>query len=371
MNFTPVNIVWSQSTLILYICIIAGCYLAALVFERCYFKFGNYFRLPVWLLIIGSVLIFFKGFGTTGRDLRAGYYYDFLSATSCEHFRDKTIEYGYRVLNVLVRNITDQYWVFILIVSILTIVPFMYIINKYKDQIDLPVAILLYTSIFFFAGFSPLRIAMAGSIALLAFDGLIEKKKGKSLLFILLACTIHVSIALLLIPYALLFFRIIDKRMILIGAFLFFMIIFFWREDIINFFLSSQRYYGYGTVEVLRMGLEQFFYYIPIFVLIFMTRKKCDPDFQKLSIGFVSIGFVCALLGYVLPVFGRTNMDFMVIVFIIGWHTKILKQEHKKSRLLINLTIFFYCAVRFGLYITQYYNLEDIMPYTNIFDLII
>lgn len=371
MNFTTLNIVWSQNTLILYICIIAGCFLSALVFERCYFKFGNYFRLPVWLLIISSALIFFKGFGTTGRDLRAGYYHDFLSATSFDNFRDKTIEFGYRALNVLVRSITDQYWVFILVVSILTIVPFMYITNKYKDQIDLPVAILFYTSIFYFPGFSLLRIAMAGSISLLAFDGLIEKKKWKSLFFIILASLFHVSTAILLIPYVLIIVRIIDKRMILGGAIAFFLIIYLWRDNIISVLLTSSRYRGYGTEGVLRIGLEQFFYYIPIFILMFLTRKKCHSYFQKLSIAFVSIGFVCSVFGYVIPVFARTYMNFALIAFIVGWHTKILKQEHRKFRWLINLLIFSYCAVRFGLYILQYYNVDDIMPYTNIFGMII
>lgn len=371
MNFTTQNIVWSQNTLILYISIIAGCYLTALVFGRCYFKFGNYFRFPVWLLIISSVLIFFKGFGTTGRDLRAGYYYDFLSATSFEHFRDKTIEFGYRVLNVLVRNITDQYWVFILVVSILTIVPFMYIVYKYKDQIDVPITVLFYTSIFYFSGFSPLRVAMAASIALLALDGVIEKKKWKSLFFILLACLFHASVAILLIPYVLIFARIIDKRMILIGTFLLFLIIYFKREDIINLLLSSSRYYGYGTDEVLRIGMEQFCYYIPIFVLIFLTREKCDSGFQKLSIAFVSIAFVSGLCSYIIPVFARMNMDFILQAFIVGWHTKILKEEYSKLRLIINLILILYCSIRFWLYISQYYNLEDIMPYTNIFGAII
>lgn len=371
MNFIAVNIAWSQNTLILYISIIAGCYIAALMFERCYFKFGNYFRFPVWLLLISATLLYFKGFGTTGRDLRTGYYYNFLSATSFDHFMDKTVEFGFRALNVFLRNLTDQYWVFILVVSLLTIVPFMYITHKYRDQIDVPITILFYTSIFYFSSFSPLRVAMAASIALFALDGLIEKRKWKSLFFILLACLIHTSTAILLIPYVLSFVRIIDKRMILIGALFLFLIVYFAREDIIRWFLSLSRYRGYGTGGALRMGLEQFFYYVPIFVILFLTRKKCDSHFQKLSVAFVSIAFVCGLMGYVIPVFARMNMDFILLAFIVGWHTKILKEEYVKIRLLINLALILYCSVRFWLYISQYYNLEDIMPYTNIFGTVI
>ena len=118
MIFTPVKIDWSIRTLILYLLIIVGCYGSVNILKNKVLIINTYRKKKVTFgfLFAAIVLIFFKGFGTTGRDLRAGYYNNFLSAISLSKFYDYTVEFGYRLLNVIIRNFTIKYSVFIFVI---------------------------------------------------------------------------------------------------------------------------------------------------------------------------------------------------------------------------------------------------------------
>ena len=187
MQFTPIKVDWYANTFIFYLSLILLCYFIAIVERKKVLVFGTIanYRKELWLILISAILIFVKGFGTTGRDLRSGYFLCFLSATSMKDFRDQSVEIGYRLLNVIVRNITDEYWVFVLVCSLITVLPVMHMLKKYADKIDLPIAVLLYVTCYFFNCFSPMRQAMSASLLLFAFDAMVEHKYGKAFIYAL------------------------------------------------------------------------------------------------------------------------------------------------------------------------------------------
>ena len=372
MDFQNMAYMWSNYTLLLYFGIIASCYIICVFCKNQYIQFGVYKKkIQVSLLFTGLILIFFKGFGTAGRDLRSGYYMNFLSATSMDDFRDKSTEIGYRVLNVIIRNITDQYWVFIFIISLLTIIPVLKIVKKYWNKIDGPLTILLFVSVFYISGFSPLRAYLASSIALFAFDAMVEKNAKKAFIWIVISMCFHISMAFLFLPYIFCFFKIFNKKFIVASLVILFLLFYIERNSIVSILAGSERYFNYGLADSIEFGFEQIAYYLPFFIIIYLGRKNNDKNFFKTSFVYLCTGFCFGMLGYIVPIFGRTHVLFLPVIIISGYYLKFLKNKYITCKWLINFTTILYCMARFWIYIYQYYNLEDIMPYTNIFGWII
>lgn len=381
MKFVNIVVDWHQSTLIFYILVILCSYFSAILFSRVSLKgciFSKKNKYPLWLLTTGIVLIFVKCFNTSGRDIRSGYYQNFLSATSFTNYHDNTVEIGFRLLQILIRQFTDNYAVFLFAVGLITLIPFLYVINKYRNIIDVPSAFLLYMCVYYFSGFSIARISMAAAFSFLFFDALIEKKKFKALFFILIACTFHITAVILIIPYVFVLFKSLNKKMLVIGAVAVFAVVSISRNSIFGFMQGSDRYYVYQLSSNISFGFEQIVYYIPLIALYAFGKKRhTDVSFGKyfdrISVSFLSVGFVFGMLSYLIPIFGRLYSLFVVQTIISGYYIHNLKTIKLKKgyKMMMNILILAYCFVRFGLYISQYYNVDDIMPYTNVFGWVI
>ena len=383
MKFVNVVVNWNQSTLIFYIAVILCSYFSAILFRKVSLK-GVIFsrkksKFPLWLLITGLILLFVKCFNTSGRDIRSGYYQNFLSATSFVNYRDNTVEIGFRLLQILIRHFTDNYAVFLFVVGLITLIPFLYVIDKYKNIIDVPSVFLFYICVYYFSGFSIARISIAGAFSLLFFDALVEKKKLKALLFIMLACAFHITAVILIVRYVFVLFKSLNKKMLVIGAIAVFAVVAISRDSIFALMQGSERYYVYQLSSSSSFGLEQIAYYIPLIVLYIFGRKKhpeitFGKNFDRISISFISVGFAFGMLSYLIPIFGRLYSLFVTQTIISGYYIhnlKIMKSKASYKILMINILVLAYCFIRFGLYISQYYNLDDIMPYTNVFGWVI
>ena len=373
-NFTKVDIAWHNSTFIFYLMIIFVCYALTATgkYRVSLTRTSSTKSFQLWSVLVGAVLIFVKGFGTTGRDLREGYYLNFLSAKSLDMYRDDSVEIGYRILNVLIRRITDKYWVFILVVSILTICPVIYIIKKYSDKIDVPVAVLFYVSCFFFSGFSILRLALAASISLFAFDAIVEKKFVKALLWIFVAAMFHTAALLMFLPLFLCVIKRVNKFEIAIFLLIMILSIYYSRNNLTALLSESARYNIYRSFDTVKIGLKQFVYYIPMFIIYYFGRKAdTNKHFSRMSFIYLSVGLFAGLLGYIVSIFGRMEMLFLPLIIIVPYYYKLCGKRLANMKLIINVLWIFYCIARFVIYIAEYYNMDDIMPYTNIFGWIV
>lgn len=372
MKFVPVIHQWSQNTFILYLSIILGCYFISvstqktnLVIQRDARQRHSY---PAWLLLIGIVLLFFKAFGTAGRDLRAGYFWNFLSATSMADFPDQTVEVGFRLLTVAVRKLTSDYGVFIFLLGVLSIGPVIRLLNKYRSVIDVPTAVLLYTTVYFFSGFSQMRQCLAASIALYAFDAMLEKKALKAFLMIMLAASFHTVALVLVVPYGFSMMKLFNRRLILFAAVCGFAMVYLLKDSIAAVLGQSDRYYIYSSMDSAGFGLEQLVYHIPLFFVFYKGRKWGGRHFAKVSISYLATAFLVGMLGYVITILGRSYSIFLPMILIMPYYIRIIKlRSTRVEKTAVNILVVGYCILRFLIYITQYYNMDDLMPYTNIF----
>lgn len=371
MQLAPIKVDWYANTFIFYLAIIVSCYFTALVGKRVILVSGvsAKHRKKLWIFLIFAILIFVKGFGTTGRDLRGGYYIDFLSATSVDHFRDKSIEIGFRILNVLVRRTTDEYWIFIFVCSLITIVPVMHMLKKYADQIDLPIAVLLYVTCFFINGFSPMRQAMSAAIAFFGFDAMIEHKYGKAMFWILLASLFHVTAIIFIVPLLINMAKLANRKLIIVGMLGLFILVWIERQSIISLFSSNDsRYAIYSAFAAVNLGFEKIVYYIPLFLTYALGRKIDNyKDFERVSFIYLCMGFFFGMASYLIEIFGRFDISFVPLIIIVPYYCLRLKKRFPKYRIWFNLAVIFYCIARFIIFIVNYYNSQDLMPYTNVF----
>lgn len=356
---------WSNNTFLFY-CFIIFVSVLTTKLSTVEIKIGKR-KYNLSVLFLTLIFILIKVFNLTGRDISksGGYYYNFISASSFSSFMDQEIEIGFKLLTIIIRNITSNYNIYLMIINFLTVVPIIYIFNKYFNKVDLFTTVLMYMSIFFFASFSPIRQCLAASIGLLVFDCLKEKKMIKSFIWIIIAILIHSSSIVYFIPCLMVNFKVINKKSIPWLMSILFVLFILEKNSIFSWFAGSSRYVAYSTIEG-TFGMQQFVYYIPLILLITYCRKYSDEYNIKISYSYVFTSFCFGLLGYIITIFGRFYITFIPIIIIIGYNVKLLKMEHPKIKWVINLLIILYCIMRFWIYISEYYNLEDLMPYTNI-----
>lgn len=365
------HIGWYNTTFVFYLIIILCSYFIPLLFNKKILKITNKIKIPVNILLIAVILLTVKCLGTTGRDLRSGYYYNFLSAKSFNSIMDNSMEFGFKLFMIVLRNITARYELFLIIVGLISIIPVIYMLIKYKNVLSIPIYLLYYVSIYYFATFSPLRATMAASIGFLAFGAILEKKYKKALTFIFWASLIHITAILLVIPLVMVSMRSLNKKMIFVCYSIMFIAIIFGRNSLADIFLINERYNNYKINNTINLGFEQILYYLPIFILYGIARKQDEDTYiSKVSFSYLITGFFFGMVGYIIPILGRLQSLFLPITFIVAYYSRIIKLNNK-NRLIIDLIILVYCLFRFWIFISQYYILEDLMPYTNVFKMIV
>lgn len=372
MQLVEVNVDWYNSTLMFYLFIMLVSFVFAYIAKKKKIRLTKMSRFEIWTILFFGIIVFVKCLNTTGRDIRHGYYMNFLSADSLNEFRDKSLEIGFRLLCVFSKKICNNYQFFLFVVGIFTVIPVYYFIKKYKDNIDVPSAILMYLSLFFINGFSPMRMALAASISLFAFDAMVEKKIFKAMSWICIAACFHVTALILFIPLMFCLFRIFNRKFVGISFLLLFLMILIGRNSISSLLANSSRYYVYKSFNTVDIGFEQIAYYLPLFFLFGLVRKKSSNNhFDKISFLYLSLGFLCGMMGYIVSIFGRFYLMIIPIIIIIPYYISIAKSLYPRKKIMIDALLIIYCIGRFLIYITQYYNLEDLMPYTNSFGWII
>ena len=364
------NVEWSNLTFMFYCALIIISSLTTQLSNK-YLKLRNK-RCNITIVLLTIILILIKVFNTTGRDISVigGYQYNFYSATSMNNFMDQGVEFGFKILTVIIRHVTSDFNCYLVILGIMYILPIIYMLNKYRENIDLFSTVLFYFTVFLFPSFSPLRQCLAASIGLLAFDKMVEKKAAQCIFWLIIAVMFHSSALVLVIPFFCVFFKAMNRKMITFMIILIFTAFMVVKNSIFSFFLGNSRYIGYSMAGN-GIGLEQIVYFAPIVALIIYNRKNMENHYVKINYAYVFSAFCFGLLSYIITVFGRLYITYLPLMFIIGFNIKTLKSTNSKYKWLINLIICLYCSLRFWMYISRYYNLENLMPYTNLLGWII
>lgn len=322
-------------------------------------------KIPVGGYIVAFLLICIKCFSYTGRDVRIGYLLDFLSADSFSSFRDPSIEVGFRLLYILVYNLTHNYYIFLFIVGFITVFPIVYYIFKYSNKLNTGITFFLYACMYLMPGFSLIRMYMASSIALCSFDAILENKKKKAAIWFILALLIHRSMVVLLLVYALYFFRKVDKRLLFLGTMVLVYLVISKKDFILGMF--SGRYSQYGSENVVHgLGSAIFIEYIPLLLLFWYASSFIDKErVRAMGYSILLGGFFWGLVSYYITVLGRAQAAFLPIIYIVGYSTKIINKNKPVAGKVIEALVVIFGLLQLVTYLTGYFNLDDIMPYTS------
>lgn len=365
---------WSMQTYVFYLMIIFTCFLSAFLYSGVRFQWIGHReaanRIQVALPML--LLLFVKGFSICGTDVEAGYRLNFDTATSFSGIYDWTLENGYKFLCVLIRNLTTNYSVFLFVVAIITVFPVYYVMQKYREYLDVPITVMVYAAIYYFQGLSLLRIFIAASFCLLSFDAIIEKKYVFSIIFVVIASLFHVTSIIMLLPCFFMGLRV-SKKIILAGLAAVIVVLVVSRYQLA--LIMTGRYSVYGVSTELSFGMEVVYYYVPLIMLFFlvaqMIRNNKINDMQKrlfeISFIWVLLGAFIGVLSYVIPIFGRMYVFTIPVVLFLGVSLQITKQISPKLFYIFRVAVMCYLLFRFQIYINGYYELDGIMPYKNCF----
>lgn len=281
-------------------------------------------KVPFILAMV--LLVVFKGSCVSTTDVKTGYYFNFMSATSFESFRDYTLEPLYQALNVAVRNVTPDYGVFLIVVAAISIVPVGYVIWKCRSRINVPFAVIGYSLVFLVTGMSAIRQFLAVSFVLLGAYCWVFGAKRLAVLWLIIALGFHTSALVALLLYALLFFHGHIKAQVVISISTVAVIVAV-RTIIEALFVG--RYESYSAFDDISFGIAVVLKYLPLAVLILFVlqgdlKERINLNERSLSVlGLCSatllFSVVVCMLGYVISIFGRAESYSVPLVMVLAF----------------------------------------------------
>jgi transmembrane protein EpsG len=375
----PSDLEWSDNTLFLYIGIVIFSSFFAFLSQRYYrvlFKSedeivtASSVHQP-FLFVSFFILWFFSVFRNVGADFEA-YEIEFLNSLSIEHIRSTTIEPGYILFNALIRLLTSNFLIFIIIITTLTLGLIYKTLLYFSEQLDLGMAVLIYSSLFYFQSYNLIRIYFASAILFYAFRYLVEKKYVKYLMILVLTTSIHTSAILMFIPFLIILYMQKNKYLIIVTLFAFISSFYAFGNVLatINFFERYQTYLQGFTNP--RIGLGLLSVHIPVLILVHLSKRWIKDEYlMNLLFIYTYSGFTIALLGYSIPMIGRMSAYFLYqFVLLIPLVNRQLKFKSVKT-VVFKTMVYGYLSYRLFLYFYEYLYLDKIMPYKTIFGWII
>lgn len=193
---------------------------------------------------------------------------------------------GYNLFVKLTQIITENYQVFLMIIAIIFMVPFIFwIIRESKDPI---ISFVLYSSLFYaFFSITGIRQTIATAMVVLIGDKLIKDKKFVAFMVIcLLASTIHFS-ALIFIPFYFLS-RIHVTQKSICGWTFAIMLAFIFRNQLKSIFIDLSGYTDYAEAYE---GAGTFTFTTLLFALFILSiiSYKRDYDLNKNNRFYVAL----------------------------------------------------------------------------------
>lgn len=261
-----------------------------------------------------------------------------------------SFERGFIFLNKLISLFTNNYTVYLGILSLLILLPIFVTIRNYSK---LPIfSIFLYISLnFMHFSISGLRQALAFSIIFYACNFLIKRKNFKFLVTVLIASSMHNS-ALIFLIVPLIIKIPINNLYVLIYTTTF-VTFFIFREQILH--LLTLLYYGSGRDAVNTESFNLLLVTTLLFYILLIYRKTIlqkSPE-SKYLYGITSLAPILMILNTVSKTALRAaNYFFIYMIILIP---ELLIRFERKNRLvlfiamLLFLFLYYYFSGRFFL----------------------
>lgn len=382
---------YDYNTIVLYILIVASASILATLSQskiHVYNRTGNVYRENKigWFFLSFLVLAFFACTTGVGAD-RESYKYFFRISEFGNLY--KYFEPGFRIFIGVVKLVTDNEQVFLILVSFLTVAFTYKGIWDCRNDISVGLAVFIYSSQFYFQGYNIMRMYFAMSILMVGVKWIKEEKYFKYLIVIGIAACFHYGILFVGAAYVLALWFMKTKKVkfdakffiILLLAVLF--SIFAIRIAFIvveNVPVLKEKYSHYlENITVSGVGFKVFYNLIPYAIGMIYAKYSTRKN-EMLSIfgAYLIVTFIISVLSYSITMLGRAliclHMPSIILLPRCIESFRRNKRLHGDSRVkislgtsrisvsywLVDIFLCFYFIIGLILYLSGYLGLDGI-----------
>lgn len=320
----------------------------------------------IFQILAFGLIVFFVGFRfETGYDWAM--YRNFFEYNTFH----SGIEFGYVFLIKILRYFFNDYQSLFLFTALMTYI-FIYLgIKKYTIHTSIALALFLLIPGFFLNSLTIIRQELAIAITFYAFSFLVEKKYSKYLLLMIIAFSIHYSVAIAFFTHLVIWYFAPKIKY----NYFYFIVIFslfflnFNIGSLVYYFAQGARYEFYQSgesVSILKIFILNF---LSLFYVYFSRKIVNKSVYNIYIVAFVVVNVV--YLNLFSSVIALSRIAYYFKIFEIVLVAQLLFIFDKKARVLILLFIvlfystLFVSALKFDMAETRTEN--NLIPYKNFF----
>jgi len=326
-----------------------------------------------WFLSMG-ILIFIMAFREVGvgvDDLNYLRVYNrsISSSNILDYYRKNVIEPGFYFLCRFVNYVFGDFQWVIILTSIITIFCFYKAIEYEIENISLGLAVFIFSTTQYFYYFGIVRLGIAASLIGFSYRYILENKKGKYILMVLLATLFHYSAPIALVLLFINHFKekfYKNKKTIILKITLIILISFCTIKWCIYPFITASRYQGYinssGIMSATMLNE------IPLLILFLAYYNKSKVINKKYPFYFF-LFFVKLVIEMFSPIVGTARFFWyfsLSLCFLLPSTVKMNKNWVERFVLLL-FTVLYCLIYSYYSYFGNSYRGLFMLPYRNVF----
>lgn len=319
------------------------------------------------------VLWIFSAFASCGADRES--YRIIFQGVSIGSIFDGWQEPGFNLFNLVFRVLGDNPRIIYIAMSTVTLGLIYRTLSYLKDEICIWAAVLAYGSLFYVQSLSLMRIYMAAAILFWGIRFLKRNEYFKYVIVLLCAILIHYSCCIMIFPWIILYMMYNHRYQLAVHITV---ILCAMAGGIVSLkvlapalgsipmFTRFQQYFE--NMQSGGFGIMQFVYFIPICLLVIWTYQEMNENYKRIFFTYTSCAFLIGITSYVLIILGRAFALFSILyLFITPYTLKAIKEREEKWKYyIICVLVVMYYIFRFVIYIAEYHELDQVVPYTNV-----
>ncbi len=328
---------------------------------------------------IGSFLILWAFFAFNDVGIDTPHYRGYFDIYKSKYNIDDgfaAVEIWYQYLNVLLHYATNNAVYAVAIVRTLQLSIFFYAVYKCRTFLNVGLAIMAYVALYYYQSFDLLRSSLSGSLCLLSFVYLYDRKYIYASISVFLAFQFHHSAALYAAAICVYFVStLLKKHTLLIQtiAIIGLIIVLYFGKDLISLFLMNDfgggRYDSYSQNKESAIGLFVILKYLPVGYCLYLIKRNLHNDNE---LRWWNLCFVISIVGFAIAILGYTNgMLTRAAIYFSASFIFLLPESYKDASLYMrgqNITIFRILLILYFIFLFisntgEIYEMDGIGPF--------
>lgn len=255
--------------------------------------------LLLFAILLPTLLAAFRDL-SIGTDLRVYGINVFKQCIEAQHFSDLEylydwygLETGYRLLNYVISRLTSQLWILLFVIySIilgLVVSSFVFIKENINPKFSVAFAMLCFYLLFYNESLNLIRQSMALAISLYSYRFVLQNKKIKFIICVVIAMQFHMTAILVASLFVLYHFIVKNQNIQFVKVgFIICVVGVFLVPRFLRLFMSINYFYGkyasrYNFTGSMSIALTQLIIRVPfIFLLLYQANKKTEKQHDYL-----------------------------------------------------------------------------------------